>query len=262
MAICQNKPVYDKNKNIDNAFKMIKKASDNKAGLVVLPEIFYYPYEIKKLKAIADDNTALLKKFCGTAKDLSIFICTGSMAVKDKDKIFNRAYLINPEGKIVLVHDKCHLFNVDLPHLTVLESEIFSKGSDINIVETELGKIGMLICYDIRFPEIARKLALKGAEIILVPAAFNNITGPAHWEIMFRARAVENQIYIAAASPARNSKTGYKAYGHSMIIDPWGKILSEAKTGEKIIYADLDPDILIEKRKILPLLRDRREEIY
>jgi len=241
---------------------MIKQASDKKAQLVVLPEIFYYPYEIKKLKAVADDNTALLKKFSETARDLSLFICTGSMAVKENGNIYNRAYLINPEGKIILVHNKCHLFNVDLPHLSVLESEIFSKGSDVNIAETDLGIIGILICYDIRFPEIARKLTLMGAEIILVPAAFNNITGPAHWHIMFRARAVENQVFIAAASPARNSISGYKAYGHSMIIDPWGKILSEAKTGEKIIYADLDPDILIEKRKILPLLRDRREEIY
>lgn len=241
---------------------MIKKASDKNAQLVVLPEIFYYPYEIKKLKSIAEDNKVLLNKFIKTAENLSLFICTGSMAVKENDKIYNRSYLIDPQGKVILIYDKCHLFDVELPHLTALESEVFSKGYEVNIAETDLGKIGILICYDIRFPEIARKLTLMGAEIILVPAAFNNITGPAHWETLFRARAIENQIFIAAASPARNSKSSYKAFGHSMIIDPWGKIISEAKTGEKIIFADLDPDVIIEKRKILPLLKHRREEIY
>ena len=184
------------------------------------------------------------------------------MIQKENGKRFNKAYLISPEGKILLEYSKCHLFDVSFKNLRTRESNVFSYGNEIAITDTELGKIGMLICYDIRFPEMARKLALKGAEIILVPAAFNTVTGPLHWEIVFRARAIENQVYIAAASPARDSESSYQAYGHSMIIDPMGKILSEADIEETIIYGEFSPEILEETRNRIPLLKHRRPELY
>lgn len=224
--------------------------------------MFYYPYELKNLAKIADSEEEILSNFKELSKNLDIYICTGSMAIKDNDKIFNRSYLINNRGEVILKHDKCHLFDVDLPDLRVTESETFTKGNDLNVVKTEYGRIGMLICYDIRFPEACRKLALSGAEIVIVPAAFNNITGPAHWHTIFRARAIENQLFLAAASPAKNRASTYKAYGHSMIIDPWGKILAEAGQNKKIIYAKLSPEVLLNTRKKLPLLTHRREEIY
>jgi omega-amidase len=120
----------------------------------------------------------------------------------------------------------------------------------------------MLVCYDIRFPEAARTLALKGMEVLLVPAAFNTVTGPLHWHITFRSRSVENQVFTAAASPARNNRSTYKAYGHSLVIDPWGKIICEAGSGEKIIYARLDPGKLEEARARLPLLKHRKQSLY
>lgn len=228
----------------------------------MLPEIFFYPYEIDLLKKIAEENNETLLKLQETAKKNNIYLCTGSIAEKVKDKIYNKSYLINPEGNIIHGYCKSHLFDVTLPHLRVQESEVFYPGNKLSVISTELGKIGILICYDIRFPEAARKLSLSGAELILVPAAFNNITGPAHWHIMFRARAVENQVYIAAASPARNNNSKYKAYGHSMIVDPWGKIISEAGKNEKIIYATINPEITKEIREELPLLKHRRKELY
>jgi predicted amidohydrolase len=228
----------------------------------LLPEIFNYAYEIELLKKIAEDNNETLIKLQEAANKNKIYLCTGSIPEKVKNKIYNKSYLINPDGQIIHSYCKSHLFDVELPHLRVQESQTFSPGNKISAISTELGKIGILICYDIRFPETARKLSLSGVEIILVPAAFNHITGPAHWHVVFRARAIENQVYIAAAALARNNNSKYKAYGHSMIIDPWGKIISEARKKEEIIYADLNPDILKKVRAELPLLKHRRTDLY
>ncbi len=241
---------------------MIDRAADNKASLIMLPEMFAYPYEIDKLKDIVEEKSETLNILREKARQKRIFLCTGSIAVKTGENIFNTSYLINPDGKIILKYSKCHLFDVELPHLTVKESDIFSKGNNIGSVATELGNIGIIICYDIRFPEITRKLALEGIDILLVPAAFNTVTGPAHWHITLRTRAVENQIFIAAASPARNRNSAYKAYGYSMFIDPWGRILKQAGKRQSIIYSIINPEIQKEIRDRLPLLKHRRKDLY
>ena len=262
MALCQIKPLRDKEKSIARALEMIEEAAGNGAELVMLPEIFYHPYELKSIPGLADDGRSSIDPLRELAAKLGIHICSGSVAVRENDSNFNRAYLIGPTGDILLEHSKCHLFDVDFKELRTRESKVFAPGNSLRTADTGLGKIGMLICYDIRFPEAARKLALQGAEIILVPAAFNDITGPAHWHMTFRTRAVENQLYIAAASPARDNKAIYKAYGHSMSVDPWGNILSEAGEDEEIVYGLFDPEFLAEVRNKLPLLKHRREDIY
>jgi len=262
LALCQNSPSYDIQKNIQRVFDMLNKAARKGAELIVLPEIFYYPYEIEKLTSQADEDDRILNLLCEWAKTNQKYLCSGSLIEKRGDALYNTAYLIDPAGSIVLKYSKSHLFDVELPALKVQESAVFTKGNKIEVADCGLGKIGMLICYDVRFPEMARLLSLWGAEIILVPAAFNTVTGPAHWEITFRARAVENQCFVAAASPARNKKTGYLAYGHSLIIDPWGRVLAEAGTGEEIIFARLDPKVLTETRARLPLLKQRRDDLY
>jgi len=262
MALCQMKPLRDKEKSVDKALTMIEESAENGAGLVVLPEIFYHPYELKSIASLADDGKATIDRIREAAARLEIHICAGSIAIRENGKNFNRSYLVGPAGDILLEHSKCHLFDVDFKELRTRESQVFVPGDSLKTVETAIGKIGILICYDIRFPEAARKLALQGAEIILVPAAFNDITGPAHWHITFRARAVENQLYIAAVSPARDIKAAYRAYGHSMAVSPWGDVLSEAGEDEEIIYAELDPEVLSNIRGKLPLLKHRREDIY
>jgi omega-amidase len=181
---------------------------------------------------------------------------------KRGNNIYNSSYLINPQGEIILQYDKCHLFDVDLKRVCVKESAVFTAGNELSVVQTELGTIGILICYDIRFPELARRLTLVGAEMLLVPAAFNTVTGPAHWHITFRARAVENQVFIAAASPARNKSTKYHAYGHSLVVNPWGQVIVEAGKKQEIIYARIKPGILNKTRKRLPLLKQRRPDLY
>jgi omega-amidase len=137
---------------------------------------------------------------------------------------------------------------------------VLSAGKTMTVFETEFCKAGVAICYDIRFPELIRKMTLAGAEIIIVPAAFNMTTGPAHWHVTSRARAIDNQIYIALASPARNPKSPYIAYGHSLAVNPWGKIISEASTGQEIIFAEIDTAYLGIIRQQLPLLSHRRTD--
>jgi omega-amidase len=262
LAVCQNKPSYNKEENVRRALDLLDRAARHGADLVVLPEMFYYPYEFEGLARQAEQKEPALDLLRERAKAHGIFVCTGSMVEKRDEKLYNTAYLLDPRGDVILKYSKTHLFDVELPGLAVKESAVFTAGDGFGAAACELGTIGMLICYDIRFPETARMLSLKGAEIILVPAAFNTVTGPAHWELTFRARAVENQCFIAAASPARNKKSRYRAYGHSMIIDPWGRVLAQAGTGERIIYARLDPGVLADTRARLPLLRHRRGDLY
>ncbi|MCG8570868.1 MAG: carbon-nitrogen hydrolase family protein [Spirochaetes bacterium] len=261
-ALCQNKPGYDKKANIERALIMLDQAVNEYAKLIIFPEMFFYPYEIKNIPAVAEQNFETLKIFQKKAKEYQVHLCTGSMAIQENDQIYNRAYLIDPTGQIILEYSKMHLFDVDLPSLKVLESSVFTPGNELKVAKTDLGKIGLLICFDIRFPELARKLTLMGAEMIIVPAAFNTTTGPAHWHINMRMRAVENQVYLAAVSPARNSHTKYHAYGHSLLIDPWGEIKAEADIDEEIIYGNIDLDYLAEIRSRLPLLKHRRPELY
>ncbi len=262
IAVCQLKPKRDKYVSVKLALEMLDEAVNNGAELLMLPEIFYHPYELRAIPKLEEANGGTLAKLAEFAKSRKIYLCTGSMVEKQGENRYNQAYLLGPDGKVLLDHRKCHLFDVNFKNLRVRESNFFTPGNEFNVADTQLGKIGMLVCYDIRFPEAARKLAKQGVEIILAPAAFNTITGPAHWELFCRTRAVENQAYLAAASPARDTDAAYHAYGHSMIVDPWGNVLAEAGEGQEIIYSQIDPEFMAETRAKLPMLKHRREEIY
>jgi len=261
-AICQIQPVRDKAQNIQHAVKLIEEAAGNGAMLVTMPEIFFYPYELLSLRDIADTDNSTIETLQTVAKKCGIYLCTGSIAAKSDKGIYNSSCLLSPDGEILLQYNKSHLFDVNFEKLHVKESDVFIRGDGVRVVETELGIICIIICYDVRFPEYVRTATMKGAEIIIIPAAFNEITGPAHWHIIMRARAIENQVYIMAASQAFLNDSTYKAYGHSMIINPWGTILAEAEEKEENIYARLDSDILEKTRKQLPLLKHRRPDLY
>ena len=261
IALCQIVPCYEKARNVYHALEMVKEAIGTGASLIALPEMFYYPFELQALKNIADNEEDILLEFKQLAAQNSVYICTGSMAVKQGSCIYNRSYLLGPDGNEIYFYDKRMLFDVDFKQLRVCESAIFSSGRSSAFKMTELGCIATVICYDIRFPEIVSSTVSQEAELLLVPAVFNQVTGPAHWEIVMRARAIENQIFLAAISQGKNPQSSYKAYGHSMVVSPWGDILAEAGEDEQIIYADIDPDIIVETRNRLPLLK-KRKKIY
>ena len=160
-------------------------------------------------------------------------------------------------------HRKVHLFDIDVKGgIRFMESDTLTAGSEMTILDTEFGKIGVAICYDVRFPEWFRKMALAGARLIVLPAAFNMTTGPAHWDLTMRARALDNQVYFAANSPARDETGPYVAYGNSCIASPWGDFIAHADEKECILYGDIDLDYEDSVREQLPLLKHRRPELY
>ena len=143
-----------------------------------------------------------------------------------------------------------------------MESDVLTPGEDFTTFDTPWGKLGLMICYDIRFPELARLLALQGAKGIIVPAAFNMTTGPAHWELSFRARALDNQLYMAGIAPARDNSASYVAWGHTISTDPWGRVLIQLEEKEEIAFVEWDLEYLEKVRRELPLLKHRRTDLY
>ncbi|HEX3019360.1 MAG TPA: nitrilase-related carbon-nitrogen hydrolase, partial [Chitinispirillaceae bacterium] len=211
IALCQITPSFEKKTNIERAIDMIEEAASRGAALVTLPEMFYYPFQIQGIGSIAADESKTVSLFGQIAKKHGIYLCTGSMAFKENGLIFNRSYLLGPQGTVLLKYDKCHLFDVNFKGLEIRESSVFTPGNQIVSVQTELGRIAIIICYDIRFPELLRNQNLLGIDLLIVPAVFNNISGPAHWHVMMRARAIENQFFLAAVSQGQNRKSFYKA---------------------------------------------------
>ena len=265
VAVCQMQVVDDKQINVEKAVDFIGKSASKRADLVVLPEMFNCPYENEKFPLYAETrkSSETLKAVSGAARDHGVYLVAGSIPERDEDKIYNTSFIIDPHGKIIGSHRKIHLFDVDIPGgITFKESDTLSAGDRLTVLETDLARIGVAICYDIRFPELSRLLALEDVELMVLPGAFNMTTGPAHWKTLIKSRAIDNQFYVVAASPAQDVSTSYIAYGHSMVVGPWGSVLAEAGNFEEIIYADIRLDRIEEVRRELPVLLNRRTDIY
>lgn len=264
IGVCQLNVVDSKEANIKRAEKMIREAADKGSQMVVLPEMFNCPYENKSFPLFAEEypgkTTAMLSK---VARELGIYLVGGSIPEREDGSIYNTSYIFDKNGDLVGKHRKMHLFDIDVEGgIRFKESDTLGSGKKVTVVDTELCPIGVAICYDMRFPELMRLMALEGAEVIIVPAAFNMTTGPAHWDLTVRTRALDNQVYFVAASPCRNLEASYHAYGHSCIVSPWGEIISEIDEKEGIIYGEVDLDLVKKIRKELPLLQHLRKDIY
>jgi predicted amidohydrolase len=264
VAVCQLKVVDDKKSNVNQALKMIKTSAKNSADIVILPEMFNCPYDNTKFKEYAEikEESITLKAISKASKDNNVLIVAGSIPELDNDKIYNSCFIFNNYGDLIGKYRKMHLFDIDTPEIKFKESDTLSAGNQIGVFDTQFTRIGVAICYDIRFPELLRIMALKGTQLFIIPGAFNMTTGPAHWELLIRGRAVDNQVFIAAASPARNKELSYVSYGHSMITGPWGDVIARADEKEGIIYADIDLNKLKKVRNELPLLKNRRDDMY
>jgi len=250
--------------NMIEVYRWLERASSGGAKLICLPENFAFMgnenERLEQAAIISDTVESCLKEW---AEELDVYILGGGFPVPAEDgKVFNRSILVNPSGEIQAVYNKMHLFDVDLSdHEVYRESEMVQSGQII--VVTELPdfkmKLGLSVCYDIRFPELYRKQSEQGMDIITVPSAFTRPTGRAHWEVLLRARAIENQCYVVA--PAQTGKHGDKreTWGHSMIIDPWGRVLSNAGTKPGMAVADINRKELAEVRRKLPALEHRKQ---
>jgi len=236
------------------------------ASMVILPEMFNCPYNNNYFRDYAEEypgeTTVMLSRL---SKKHSVYIIGGSIPEKEKGLIFNTSFCFNNDGVLLGRHRKIHLFDVNIEGgVSFRESDTITAGKNITVIDTGFFKAGVAICYDMRFPELIRKMSLSGAEIIIVPAAFNMTTGPAHWHLISRVRALDNQVYFIAVSPARDefSDYGYIAYGHSLAVDPWGKIIAEAGAGEELVIAEIDFGFVEKIRRELPLLKHMRQDLY
>ena len=264
LALCQMNVIDNKLENLKKASSMISDAS-KKVDFVVLPEMFNCPYSNDKFIEYSEDenDSYTLKKISNLARENNIYILAGSIPEKEENKLFNTSYLFDKHGEIIAKHRKMHLFDIDVKDkITFKESDVLTAGNDFTLADTEFGKIGIGICYDIRFPELARIMVENGALILFYPGAFNMTTGPAHWQLLFRSRALDNQVYCVGVAPALNEDASYHSYGHSIITNPWGEVLAEADQKEEIIFCEIDLDEIKKVREELPLLKNKRKDLY
>lgn len=265
LALCQMKVVDDKDKNIEKAIEMIDKSINENADFIVLPEMFNCPYENKKFIEYCENqnDSYTLSKISQIAKSNNVYILAGSIPEEEDGKIYNTSYLFDRNGEIIAKHRKMHLFDIDVKgKIYFKESDTLTAGNDVTIANTEFGKIGIGICYDIRFPELGRLMVEKGASILFYPGAFNLTTGPAHWELLFRSRALDNQVYCVGVAPALDKTANYNSYGHSIITNPWGEVVVEGDYCEEVLIGEIELDEIKRVREELPLLKNKRNDIY
>lgn len=261
-AVIQMESFDKKSVNCDVAEKLVRKAAKHSV-FIVLPEVFNYRGPQHHFSEQAESMQGpTLKRFSKLAKELKINLILGSMLEKNPraKKSYNTSVHINPEGKVRATYRKMHLFEARLPDRYVSERIALQEGKKAQLTTVERLQVGMSICYDLRFGEQYLKYATSGAKIMLVPSAFTHHTGKDHWEVLLRARAIETQSYVLAANQVGLGGNQIRMYGHSMIIDPWGRILGQAG-GDKneIVYADINIDIINSIRKELPSLTWRHE---
>lgn len=264
-AVVQLNSTEDYENNLAVAERLIRAAAAEGAELVVLPEkwtVLGSPETLRRYAEPLDGNA--ISGCRELARELGISLVAGSFPelVAGREKLSNTSVLIGSDGEIRGVYRKLHLFDVDVEDTSYRESEIEEPGDEIVVGDVEGVRIGLSICYDLRFPELFRILTLQGARIITVPSAFTERTGRDHWEPLLRARAIENQAFVIAAAQIGDAPPNYKSYGHSMIVDPWGVIMTQAPDTEWYATADLDLPIQEEMRRSLPALRHRRPDAY
>lgn len=261
-AAVQLNSSLDKAANLAEARRLVAVAAKQGAELVVLPELFNLYGDLARA---ASDSELLSGPTASFLRDLavehSLWLVGGSFAERASEgKTYNTSLTFDPAGMVVGRYRKIHLFDVDLGStLRVKESDSLLPGSELTCFPTNLAQIGVAICYDLRFPELFRKLSEQGTELLCVPAAFTLATGQDHWELLVRARAVENQCYVVAANQVGEHSPNSRSFGHSLIIDPWGRILAEASGDHaEVIVAELSSEVLTSTRRRVPALTHRR----
>ena len=266
VAACQLSSASDKEANLRAAIAALDQAAAAGADLAVLPECVEYMGTPEGAKAVIeplDGPTSQL--FAARARQHRMWVLAGSIRCthESDDRAYNTSMLFNREGERVAVYRKLHLYDVEIPgRVSAKESAVVAGGTQIVNADMEGIGLGLSICYDIRFPELYRLLTLRGARVLLVPAAFTLYTGKDHWELLLRARAVENQCFVIAPGQIGSYMPGKACYGRSMIIDPWGVVLACAPDRNSVITADLDFDAQDRVRAELPVLANRRPDVY
>jgi len=273
----------DKAKNIAHARDQVLRAASRGDGqkpqLIVLPECFNSPYGATHFPTYAEtigykpgepydpakSESDSVRMLSSVAKETGTWLVGGTIPEREVEtgNLYNTATVYSPQGELVALHRKIHLFDIDIPgKITFKESETLTGGDSLNHFDTEFARIGLGICYDVRFPELTAIGARKGCQVFIYPGAFNTTTGPLHWQLLQQARAVDNQVFFGMCSPARDLSAGYHAWGHSLVADPMGTVLAEAGHEEEIIHVRIDPQVFEEARAGIPVTTQRRFDVY
>jgi predicted amidohydrolase len=264
VAVCQMRSGADVEANVVEAEAQVRAAAERGADLAALPEYFAYlgPSGLRHEHAEPVPG-ALTDRLGALTRELGIWVLAGTVLERDGVRVYDTSLLLDRTGEVVARYRKIHLYDVDLPgQPPIRESATIAAGEQLVTHETEFGRVGLSICYDVRFPELYRGLMVRGVDVMFVPAQFQHETGKDHWEVLVRARAIENQCFVVA--PAQCGRfgdpaKGRRSYGHSLIVDPWGRVLAEGDAEEPGVWvADLDPALLHQVRRSLPALQHRR----
>ncbi len=266
IGLCQIKVTDDIKENCKKAGEMIAQAYDEGCMIAVLPEMFCCPYDISLFNKYAqpEGRGEVYDFLASSAEKYKMVLIGGSVPEKAYNgALYNTCQVFGENGNLLGKHRKIHLFDVDIKDgISFHESEVLTAGNTITVINTNIINVGIGICYDVRFPELSRAMVLGGAQLLVFPGAFNHITGPLHWELLMRARALDNQVYVAGVAPALNPDSSYKSHGHSLLADPWGQVVFSAESDEVFLSGILKMNEVYRVRNEIPVLRQRRPKLY
>ncbi|XP_077182124.1 deaminated glutathione amidase isoform X1 [Paroedura picta] len=271
IAVCQATSTPSKDHNLDCCSRLIREAAQRGACVVFLPEAFDFigsnTEETLSLAEPLEGN--LIRHYANLARECGVWLSLGGFHERGSDwesthRIYNCHLLLDPKGTLVAAYRKTHLCDVELEgRVSMKESAFTNPGSEVvPPISTPAGKVGLAICYDLRFPEMSLALAQEGAEILTYPSAFTVTTGSAHWEVLLRARAIETQCYVVAAAQTGRNHQNRTSYGHAMIVDPWGSVIAQCQEGPGLCYAEIDLAYLRRIRQEIPVFSHRRPDLY
>lgn len=264
ISMIQSRVTGDKRADIDRAIRLIEQAAAQGTDMAVLPEMFCCPYDNACFAAYGEtEGGEAWTALSHAAAAQGIYVVGGSVPELEGGRVYNTGYVFDRAGRQIAKHRKVHLFDIDVPGGQYFrESDVLSRGEQCTVFDTEFGRMGLCICFDFRSQELAKSMADRGAKVLLVPGAFNRTTGPAHWELLFRSRAVDNQVFTLGVAPARDESAGYVSYAHSICVDPWGTVLADLGTEEAVETVTLDLGRVEAVRQQLPIRASRRREVY
>lgn len=265
VALVQMNSRDDKAENLERAETLVAQAASWGADLVVLPELWTYLGPRKRHHEVAEPIPGETSELLGRlASRYRFWLAGGSYleAVEGRDRFYNTSVVVSPDGELVARYRKLHLFDVEVDGKVYEESATMAPGEEVVVASVAGVPVGLSICYDLRFPELYRRLAAWGARVVTVPAAFTMDTGKDHWEVLLRARAVENQVYVLAAAQCGSHPPGLACYGNSMIVDAWGTVVARAGYREGVVVADIDLGQAERIRATLPALGHRRGDLF
>jgi predicted amidohydrolase len=267
VAAVQMSSGSDTSRNLDDAERLVTEAADRGARYVQLPEYFNFlgPFSgfAGAAESIPGPTTTRMARLA-KSRDLTLHLGSLLEESPEKERFFNTSVVLSPGGEIIATYRKIHLFDVNVPGAIVhRESDIIAPGDEMVVAHVEGLALGLSICFDVRFPELYRDLALAGAEVLAIPAAFNAVTGRAHWDLLVRARAIENHAFVVAAAQVGTTAEGIATYGHSLIVDPWGEVLAESIGGQpEVLVATLDLAEVARRRAQIAVMDFRRPDVY